>query len=130
MISSMTSGKFIEYLDTVSSDKVIINHPDIVGGRYNGIAVNANVIKAVPGLISPDEINAVTGLPDIVRSSSDTGASLWRYWSPPESGTYIFTRSHIFLLDRPCLDAKTLPSEAFVNLGIRAVRNSNPLSSN
>jgi len=46
----------------------------------------------------------------------------WRYWSNPDSeNTYIFTRSHIFLLTTPCLDAKIMEHESFPNLLIRPV---------
>jgi hypothetical protein len=39
--------------------------------------------------------------------------------------TYIFSRSYIFLLQQPCLDAKSMPEESFVNIGIRPVRDNN-----
>ena len=64
-----------------------------------------------------------TGLPNNLLAPSNYGLSnTWRYWSNPDyDHKYIFTRSHIFLLNTPCLDAKTLDNESFPNLLIRPV---------
>lgn len=108
MLDSLTDSSFIEFLDT-TSDQI---------GDY---------LVASPGLISPDDIDLETGLPLRIKSPDEYyNKSLWRYWSPPKNGDiYVFSRSHIYLLGQPCLDAKTHLNEGFANLGIRLVRDNN-----
>ena len=108
MLDTLTNPSFIEFLDTTSDQ-------------------TPNCLKASPGLISPDDIDLNTGLPSKIKSPNEYyNKSLWRYWSPPETGdTYVFSRSYIFLLGQPCLDAKTHLNEGFANLGIRLVRDNN-----
>ncbi len=125
LISSLTSGGFIEFLNTVSADGKIINNPSVDGDTFSGKLLDYNIISATPGLICPDEIDCESGLPAVVYSPDEAGESLWRYWSPPEKGTYVFSRSHIFLIDKPCIDAKALPDEAYINIGIRATLEKN-----
>lgn len=122
MLESMKSGEFIEFIDTVSVGGKLINHPVIDGSSFTGTENCHDIIPAVPGLINTDDIDEQSGLPRAVHNPSEEDKTLWRYWSPPESGTYIFSRSHIFLIGQPCLDAKMLPDESFMNLGIRPVK--------
>lgn len=108
MLDALTDPNFIEFLNT-TSDQV------------------TNVLDGSPGLISPDDIDLKTGLPKEIKSPNEYyNKSLWRYWSPPKTGdTYVFSRSYIFLLSQPCLDAKTFLNEGFANLGIRLTRDKN-----
>ncbi len=108
MLDALTDSSFIEFLDT-TSDQV------------------KDYLDASPGLISPNDIDLSTGLPKEIKSPDEYyNKSLWRYWSPPRSGeTYVFSRSHIFLLNQPCLDAKTRLNEGYASLGIRLVRDNN-----
>ena len=108
MLKSLTSADFIEFLDSTSDNF-------------------SNYLEASPGLISPDDIDLNSGLPSKIKSPNEYyNKSLWRYWSPPKDGnTYVFSRSYIFLLGQPCLDAKTHLNEGFANLGIRLVRDNN-----
>ena len=108
MLKSLTNPDFIEFLDS-TSDEI------------------SNYLEASPGLISPDDIDLNSGLPSKIKSPNEYyNKSLWRYWSPPKDGdTYVFSRSYIFLLGQPCLDAKTHLNESFANLGIRLVRDNN-----
>ena len=108
MQESLTDPEFIEFIGT-TSDQL---------GDYE---------LASPGLISPQDIDPATGLPTRIRKPNEyDDKSLWRYWSPPDKqNVYVFSRSHIFLLAQPSLDAKTFPDEGFSNLGIRPVRYDN-----
>ena len=120
LLDSMTSGDFIEYIDSCSRNGLIGEH---MSSQTKDGWVKKPIIPAVPGLIDPDEIDEMSGLPTYVHNPDDyENKKLWRYWSPPAQGTYVFSRSHIFLIDQPCLDAKMMPTEAFINLGMRLVR--------
>ncbi len=121
-LQSITAENFIEFLDTVSTDCRLIDHPAIENGELTGEFRDELIISAVPGLIHPNDIDERSGLPAVIHSPLENGNLLWRYWSPPETGTYVFSRSHIFLIGKPCLDAKMMPDESLVNLGIRTVK--------
>jgi len=102
--NSLKHNKYIEFLDTTSEDL-------------------PHIPKGSPSLFFEGEVDEITGLPDNLLSPNHYGLSnTRRYWSNPDyDHTYVFTRSHIFLLDTPCLDAKTLDCESFPNLLIRPV---------
>ncbi len=108
MLNSLTDSTFIEFLDTTSNEI-------------------SDYLVASPGLIDPNDIDLNTGLPKEIKSPNEYyNKSLWRYWSPPQDGhTYVFSRSFIFLLGQPCLDAKVYLDEGFANLGIRPVKEKN-----
>ncbi|MGN0438454.1 MAG: hypothetical protein ACI4F4_08040 [Lachnospiraceae bacterium] len=123
LYDSMTNEHFLEYLDTVCMDGKLISHPVIEEGMCIGQLQSANIIKADPGLINPSEIDKTTGLPAVVHSPAEyNDKKLWRYWAPKSDGTYVFSRSFIFLIGQKCLDAKMSLEESCVNLGIRPVK--------
>jgi inorganic pyrophosphatase/exopolyphosphatase len=104
IIKSLKAKDFIEFLNTTNREYV----------KY---------VEGKPGLILEKEINLNTGLPSIVHSPNEfSNPLLWRYWSFPKDGNeYALIRSHIFLLDRPCLDGKVKTNERFPNLGVRLI---------
>jgi inorganic pyrophosphatase/exopolyphosphatase len=106
---SLKHNKYIEYLNTTSSN-------------FNEIP------EGSPSLFFEGEVDSDTGLPDNLLTPNHYGLpNTWRYWSNPDNDNiYVFTRSHIFLLDTPCLDAKTLEHESFPNLLIRPVSKESP----
>ena len=109
MEKSLKNGKYIEFLDTTNKNA-------------------GEIPEGSPALFFEGEVNPETGLPNNLLSPDHYGLPLtWRYWSDPDKdNTYIFTRSHIFLLDTPCLDAKTTDRESFPNLLIRPVSKKPP----
>lgn len=125
---SLVDSDFLEFLDTCCINGVLVHKPMV---EREGIVKSADtyddaVLYANPGLISPAYIDKKTGLPSQIFSAANYhDKSLWRYWSPMADKTYIFSRSYIFLLQQPCLDAKATPEESFVNMGIRPVRDTN-----
>ena len=124
----MVDSDFLEFLDTCCINGVLVHKPMV---EREGIVKSADtyddaVLYANPSLISPAYIDKKTGLPSQIFSAANYhDKSLWRYWSPMADKTYIFSRSYIFLLQQPCLDAKATPEESFVNMGIRPVRDTN-----
>lgn len=125
MLASLTNPDFIEFLDTCSNHGIILNHPVCHDDTVIGEAADAEIIPASPGLILPEEIDRNTGLPMKVHAPNEINPYFWRYWSPASDDLYLFSRSYIFLLSQPCLDAKTKLSEGFASMGIRLVRDSN-----
>lgn len=131
MLDSLTDSTFIEYLDTGANNGEVIHHPilqkeDDGVWKVIGLHKESSVMQAKPGLINPAEIDRGSGLPEVVHHPDDyENKLLWRYWSPPKEGCYVFSRSYIFLLGQVCLDAKMTLNEGFVNLGIRPVRSQN-----
>lgn len=125
LYESMTDKGFLEYLDTVCADGMLMHHPEIKESEIIGTRQEVTIQPAYPGLILPNEIDSDTGLPGIVHSPAEYGnKELWRYWSPETEGVNVFSRSYIFLLDQMCLDAKMTTDESCVNLGIRPVLDS------
>lgn len=124
---SLVSDEFLEFLDTCCAEGSMIYHPEVEKDRLSGKKESIKIVQALPGLISPEYVDEKTGLPShIFGAANYADKSLWRYWSPPGDKTYIFSRSYIFLLSQPCLDAKATPEESFVNMGIRPVRKRKP----
>lgn len=120
LVKSLSDEEFIEYIDTVSVDGELIYRPKLSENEIVGDKVRTNIIPATPGLISPKEISMLSGLPVLVHSPAEyKDKSLWRYWSPINVGTFVFTRSYIFLIGQACLDAKMSMDEGFSNLGLR-----------
>jgi inorganic pyrophosphatase/exopolyphosphatase len=101
---SLKHSKYIEFLGTTSKEP-------------------RDIPEGSPSLFFEGEVDESTGLPNNLLAPNHYGLpDTWRYWSNPDNdNTYVFTRSHIFLLDTPCLDAKTLEHESFPNLLIRPV---------
>lgn len=128
LLSSLVDSEFLEFLDTCCINGVLVHKPVVSGCQISKSvdAYDGEILYANPGLISPAYINKGTGLPSRIFSAANYhDKSLWRYWSPMADKTYIFSRSYIFLLQQPCLDAKTKPEECFVNIGVRPVRYNN-----
>ncbi len=125
---SLVCSDFLEFLDTCSVEGSVIYHPQVESDKLTGKREYPELLPALPGLISPERIDEATGLPECIFSAANyEDKSLWRYWSPPGDKCYIFSRSYIFLLSQPCLDAKATPEESFVNMGIRPVRAKQPI---
>jgi hypothetical protein len=126
--SSLVDSNFLEFLDTCCLEGVLTHNPVIEGCRLlkSSEIYEGEILYANPGLISPSFIDNDTGLPSRIFSAANYhDKSLWRYWSPMTDKNYIFSRSYIFLLQQPCLDAKATPEECFINVGIRPVRDTN-----
>lgn len=125
LYESMMSAEFLEYLDTLCLDGRLIHHPIKTDSGYAGKEYKANVLPAEPGLILVDEIDRNSGLPSVIHSPAEYSNKLmWRYWSPKNRGTFVFSRSFIFLIGQKCLDAKMHTKESCANLGIRPVKRS------
>lgn len=128
LLSSLVDKDFLEFLDTCCIDGVLVHSPVINGSQVlmSDDTFKVEILYANPGLISPAYIDKVTGLPNCIFNAANYhDKSLWRYWSPLSDKIYVFSRSYIFLLQQPCLDAKSTPEESFVNVGIRPIRDSN-----
>lgn len=125
---SLVDSDFLEFLDTCCIEGVLVHKPVVLDGHLTKSEdiYEGEILYANPGLIRPTCIDGDTGLPSQIFSAANYhDKSLWRYWSPMADKTYIFSRSYIFLLQQPCLDAKSTPEESFVNIGIRPVRDKN-----
>lgn len=126
--ASLIDSDFLEFLDTCCLNGVLVHNPIVEGTSIlrTENAYEGTILYANPGLISPAYIDKETGLPSQIFSAENYhDKSLWRYWSPMADKTYVFSRSYIFLLQQPCVDAKSAPGESFVNIGIRPVRETN-----
>lgn len=134
LLESLTDSAFLEFTDTCCIRGKVVHNPALWEGEATekndtgstSVSGPPEILYANPGLISPEYIDPDTGLPGRIFSAANyRDKNLWRYWSPMEDKTYIFSRTYIFLLQQPCLDAKVTPEESFVNMGIRPVRNRN-----
>lgn len=127
MSAHLQSPGFVEFLDTIiENHQTLIDHPQLMpdaqGYQYLGDKKTVEIITAEPGLIYPEDINPVTGLPNHVQDPHRYGDKrIWRYWSP-DAPYCIPTRGYIFLLMQPSFDCKIHPDDALPNLGIRPCR--------
>lgn len=127
LLKSITDSEYSEFIDTCSIDGKIVYRPEVTGEGLTGDFEDIEITEGRPGLIEPKEISYKTGLPVFAHAHAEYGnKNLWRYWSPDENGTYVFTRSHNFLMDRTSIEVRMSPEYACRNLGVRVMKESRP----